>query len=268
MKLNGLKNFTTIIVIAILLISVVGLIQFLSMGKEEDMDKMDKNDIPDIDKSIPDNVQTATFSLGCFWGPDAKFGVLDGVVRTRVGYAGGEKDNPTYHSLGNHTETIQIDYDPDNITYKDLLNIFWKNHKPTVRRSTQYMSRIFYHNDHQERTTKESKDELEEELGKEIKTVISKFERFYHAEDYHQKYYLKHHQRFLTVYKTIYPDHEDFLNSTAVSRANGYAVGEGYLESPDDLEGMGLNEEGREALFKDWKDAQNYYGESCSTPYI
>ncbi|MFW6083366.1 MAG: peptide-methionine (S)-S-oxide reductase MsrA [Thermoplasmatota archaeon] len=268
MKLNGVKNFPTIIVMIIIIISVVGLIQFRSMEKEEDMDKMNKNDIPEMDKNIPDNVQTATFSLGCFWGPDAKFGVLYGVVRTRVGYAGDDKDNPTYHSLGKHTENIQIDYDPDRITYKDLLNIFWKNHEPTVRRSTQYMSRIFYHNDYQERTAKESKDELEKELGKEIKTVISKFEGFYPAEDYHQKYYLKHHQKFLEVYKSIYPDHEDFLNSTAVSRVNGYAVGEGYLESPDDLKNMGLSEEGQEALFKDWKDAQNYYGESCSTPYI
>lgn len=256
--------------ISILFVFMLGssLLILRNSKKEEDIDNKITSDIPDIDKNTPDNVQTATFSLGCFWGPDAKFGALDGVVRTRVGYAGGDKDNPTYHSLGKHTETIQIDYNQDEITYKDLLNIFWENHEPTVRRSTQYMSRIFYHNDYQKRTAKESKDELGKELGKEIKTVISKFEEFYPAEDYHQKYYLKHHQKFLEVYKSIYPDHEDFLNSTAVSRVNGYAVGDGYLESPDDLKNMGLSEEGQEALYKDWMDAQNYYGESCSTPYI
>ncbi|MFB6190699.1 MAG: peptide-methionine (S)-S-oxide reductase, partial [Candidatus Nanohaloarchaea archaeon] len=73
-------------------------------------------------------LEKAAFGMGCFWGPDALFGSLEGVVRTRVGYAGGEKKDPTYKDLGNHTETVLVEYDPERIGYEDLLDVFWENH--------------------------------------------------------------------------------------------------------------------------------------------
>src|SRR4051812_14157562 len=76
---------------------------------------------------------TATFAMGCFWSPDARFGSTPGVVRTRVGYTGGELPDPTYAKLGDHTETIQLDYDPARISYEELLQIFWTGHNPVKR---------------------------------------------------------------------------------------------------------------------------------------
>lgn len=94
---------------------------------------------------IPSNAtETATLAMGCFWSPDALFGSLEGVVRTRVGYAGGSTENPTYWDLADHTETIQFDYDPAKISYPDLLNIFFHNHKPIAEPwKRQYMSAVF-----------------------------------------------------------------------------------------------------------------------------
>lgn len=85
--------------------------------------------------------ETATFGVGCFWGPDAQFGALDGVVRTRVGYAGGTKIDPTYHSLGDHTEVFQLDFDPDVVSYTDLLDHVFRSHDPRSQtRKTQYQN--------------------------------------------------------------------------------------------------------------------------------
>ena len=263
-----MKTYLKITSIVFVVMLTVGLFLFRSQKRKEEINNMIIGDVPEIDKSSPDEIETATFSMGCFWGPDGKFGALEGVVRTRVGYAGGDKENPTYHNLGKHTETIQIDYDPDKITYSQLLDVFWNSHKPTIKMNTQYMSRIFYHDERQERIAKGSRDQLEKKMNDEIKTVISQFKKFYPAEDYHQKYYLKQHKDFFEIYKKIYPNGGDFMRSTAVSRANGYVVGDGYLESPEDLIGMGLTEEGRQKLFDDWMDAQNYHGKSCSTPYL
>jgi peptide-methionine (S)-S-oxide reductase len=84
----------------------------------------------DADALAPGRTATATFGMGCFWGPDARFGAVDGVVRTRVGYAGGTDPDPSYYSLGDHTEVVQVEYDPDALAYEDLLEVFWANHDP------------------------------------------------------------------------------------------------------------------------------------------
>ena len=89
--------------------------------------------IPPIDAAAPAKTETATYAMGCFWGPDSLFGSLDGVIRTRVGYAGGTTESPTYHNIGDHTETIQIDYNPAKISYEQLLEIYWDNHNPAVQ---------------------------------------------------------------------------------------------------------------------------------------
>jgi hypothetical protein len=89
------------------------------------------------------NVQTATLGMGWFWGPDARFGHLSGVIRTRVGFSGGTTPSPTYRNIGNHTETLEIDFDPTIISYEEILDIFWKNHNPlrvNDYKGRQYMS--------------------------------------------------------------------------------------------------------------------------------
>jgi len=89
-----------------------------------------QTEIPYDQKMNELDSETATFALGCFWGPDASFGALEGVVRTRVGYAGGTTEGPTYKMIGDHTETIEIDYDPAVISYRELLEIFFDSHNP------------------------------------------------------------------------------------------------------------------------------------------
>jgi peptide-methionine (S)-S-oxide reductase len=182
--------------------------------------------IPLIDASTPARTETATFALGCFWAPDSIFGSSDGVVRTRVGYAGGTTESPTYHNLGDHTETIQIDYDPTLISYEQLLEIYWDSHNPTGQPwSRQYMSIIFYHNSEQRELAVESKQRAEASSGRQFYTEIIPFSEFHLAEDYHQKYYLQQVPELMKESAAIYPNFPDFIESTAVARINGYVGG-------------------------------------------
>ena len=182
--------------------------------------------IPPIDTSAPAQTETATFALGCFWAPDSIFGSLDGVVRTRVGYAGGTTENPTYHNLGDHTETIQIDYDPTRISYEELLEVYWDSHNPAAQPwSRQYMSIIFYHDGDQQEVAMERKQREETSLGREVYTEIIPFSEFYPAEDYHQKYFLQQESELMEELAAIYPSFADFVDSTAVARINGYVGG-------------------------------------------
>ena len=143
----------------------------MTLTKESSDEKRVK--IPPIDSSVPSKTETATFSMGCFWGPDALFGSTPGVVRTRVGYAGGQTANPTYYNMGDHIETIQIDYDPEVIEYEKLLNIFWKSHNPhTPGWLRQYMSAIFHHNDQQEQFAIETLRNRSRDTQKTIHTEI------------------------------------------------------------------------------------------------
>jgi peptide-methionine (S)-S-oxide reductase len=175
---------------------------------------------------------------------------LPGVIRTRVGYAGGDKDNPTYHSLGNHAETIEIEYDPEQITYEELLDVFWQSHEPATRPySSQYASIIFYHDEEQKRLAEETMAREAGRRGRTIYTEIVPYERFWPAEEYHQKYYLRGVDDLLAEYLAIYPDAADFVNSTAVARVNGYVGGHGDLARLEaELDDLGLSEAGRERL--------------------
>jgi peptide-methionine (S)-S-oxide reductase len=172
------------------------------------------------------------------------------VVRTRVGYAGGDKEDPTYYSLGNHSETIQIDYDPSQISYAELLDLFWASHSPTSRPfSKQYASIIFYHDEQQKRLAEESLDRETIRRGVPIYTEIRPLTRFYLAEDYHQKYRLRQDRVLLAEFQRIYPDPADLVASTAAARVNGYLGGNG---SPDQLQAeiddLGLSETAKERL--------------------
>jgi len=172
------------------------------------------------------------------------------VVRTRVGYTGGTTRNPTYSHLGDHTETVQIDYDPTRITYKDLLDIFWKNHDPTARSWTcQYMPVIFYHSNAQKKLAEQSKQRLESEGKRRVYTEILPAKEFYLAEDYHQKYYLRQIPELMNDFKSIYPDEKDFIASTAVARANGYVGGYGKIADLQlEIKKLGLSPEGEKKL--------------------
>ena len=172
-------------------------------------------------------------------------------MRTRVGYAGGTKPSPTYRSLGDHTETIQIDYDPAQITYEDLLELFWKSHKPTTKSwSRQYMTAVFYHNEDQKDLASASKDRQEKAIGQKIHTKVLPFTGFTLAENYHQKYRLQREKDLMQEYARIYPSFEDIINSTSAARVNGYLGGYGTAARlKGNLKNFGLSPEaGRRLL--------------------
>jgi peptide-methionine (S)-S-oxide reductase len=156
------------------------------------------------------------------------------VVRTRVGYAGGTTKNPTYRNIGDHTETMQVDYDPRQTSYEKLLESFWNTHNPcSTPYSRQYMSAIFYHNEAQKKLALQTRDAEQARRKSKIHTVIAPLTEFTWAEDYHQKYYLRQHGTIAREFLAIYPDLKDFVNSTAVMKVNAYVDGYG---SPATLE--------------------------------
>lgn len=211
--------------------------------------------LPQIDQNRPSQVETATFALGWFWGPDAQFGSLPGVIRTRVGYTGGTKLNPTYYSLGNHTESLQIDYDPSIISFEEILSKFWQSHEPTARAwSSQYKAALFFHNQEQQDAAVESKTHLAENkkgrfLSRNIHTEILPAQEFYLAEDYHQKYMLRRAQTIWDELMQIYPEMMDWVNSTAAARLNGYVGRYGTSQQiEDEIESLGLSNEAQSQL--------------------
>lgn len=152
------------------------------------------------------------------------------MIRTRVGYAGGTRENPTYHHLGDHAETIEVDYDPAVIRYEDLLDIFWRSHSPDSRPwSRQYMSAIFYHDEEQKRLAAATRDREAARRGSRIYTEILPFERFYRAEDYHQKYYLRAKSELAKTLRGLFPDEKAFSDSFVAARLNAYFGGDAPL---------------------------------------
>ena len=172
------------------------------------------------------------------------------MIRTRVGYAGGQVDAPNYTNIGDHTETVQLDYDPGRITYARLLDIFWESHRPTGRSwSRQYMNAVFYHNEEQRRLAKASKTVVEEKIGRIFKTKVVALRSFTMAEDYHQKYILKRHYELKNEMLRIYPRPRDFVDSTAVARLNGYAGGHGTKDRLSrEIKSLGLSSDGEKVL--------------------
>jgi methionine-S-sulfoxide reductase len=167
-----------------------------------------------------------------------------------VGYAGGAKENPTYHNLGDHTETLQVDYDPSKISYAQLLELFWEEHDPTSRSwSPQYKAVVFAHDEEQQRLAEESRARIAKKLGKTVHTEVLPYGRFYAAEDYHQKYYLRGHRQILRQFQQYYPQAADLMNSTAAARVNGYIGGHGTAAAyKADIDRLGLSAAAREEL--------------------
>jgi len=155
-----------------------------------------------------EGIEKATFAGGCFWCMEPPFDQKKGVLKTISGYAGGSELNPNYEQVSSgstgHLEVIRVEYDPNQVSYEELLDIYWKNVDPTddggqfVDRGPQYATAIFYHDDNQKSLAEKSKKALSESgrFQKPIITPIRKLESFYPAEDYHQDYYQKNPIRY------------------------------------------------------------------------
>lgn len=148
-------------------------------------------------------LQKATFGAGCFWGVEAAFRELKGVVSTTVGYMGGDLDNPSYQEVctGNtgHTEVVEVSFNPDEVSYHDLLYLFWTIHDPTTLNrqgpdvGVQYRSVIFYHDQEQKELAEKLRDKLKESniYPRDVVTAIEPAQTFWKAEEYHQQYFEK-----------------------------------------------------------------------------
>ena len=140
----------------------------------------------------------ATFGAGCFWGVEAAFRQVEGVTATRVGYAGGTLENPTYEDVCSHTtghaEVVEVTYDPEQVSYDDLLHVFWRKHDPTQLNrqgwdiGDNYRSVIFFHDDEQRDAALRSKEAEQANWRRPIVTQIEPAQPFWEAEDYHQQY--------------------------------------------------------------------------------
>lgn len=164
---------------------------------------------------------------------------MHGVLRTKVGYSGGSQDNPDYHDLKDHSETTMVQFDPEVITYKDLLKAFWANHEYATPIEKQYKSAIFYNDDSQKAQAEASVKEVEAGTlgnpayqGKQLLTVIEKATPFYVAETYHQKYFLQCNlQLFKELQRQgVYQSIEDVIADRMSASLNGYLACHGDVE--------------------------------------
>ena len=171
-------------------------------------------------------------------------------MRTRVGYAGGTRPNPTYHGMGDHTETFQVDYDPKVIRYEQLLEVFWSAHDPTGPAwSRQYRAVILAHGPEQQKLAEATRDARQKTLPRPITTAIEPFKGFTRAEDYHQKFRLRNAPQLVAPLLGAYPKGDAFTDSTAAMRINAYLAGHGDPERfAKELPLLGLGEDGQALL--------------------
>ncbi|MGC1321366.1 MAG: peptide-methionine (S)-S-oxide reductase MsrA [Candidatus Udaeobacter sp.] len=156
-------------------------------------------------------MEKATFGAGCFWGVEEAFRNVKGVLSTSVGYAGGTQKNPTYQDVctdkTGHAEVVEVEFDPSQVNYDELLDVFWSNHNPTTLNrqgpdvGTQYRSVIFYHTPEQQASANASKERLEKSgrFNRPIVTQVEPAPTFWHAEEYHQHYLQKRGQAHCAV---------------------------------------------------------------------
>ncbi len=165
-----------------------------------------------------------------------------------MGYTGGSQPDPTYEQLGDHTEALQIDFDPRRISYTELLKLFWEDHDPSERPySRQYMSAVFYANKTQWAQALETGQQRMAGKTVTLRTPLIPLATFYRAEDYHQKYYLRRYANLMHEFEAYSP--QAFTDSTVAARLNGYVGGYRTVEQLDaELPGLGLSEPGRKHL--------------------
>jgi peptide-methionine (S)-S-oxide reductase len=176
-------------------------------GRDERISVPDKHFVNGnpLEGPFPAHLDQAVFGLGCFWGAERLFWVIDGVYSTAVGYAGGITANPTYEEvcsgMTGHNEVVRVVFDPEQVSFDDLLRVFWESHDPTQGmrqgndRGTQYRSAVYTINDEQQSAARRSLKAYEAELGSagygEVTTEILPLDTWYYAEDYHQQYLAK-----------------------------------------------------------------------------
>lgn len=201
---------TTILLRAVPVLVGVGLLALGLASCREEIQAMDpnapatNNEAPEIRSALAEETyDRATFAAGCFWGVESAFREVPGVVSTQVGYTGGHKDNPTYREVCSgrtgHAEAVEVVYDPQQVGYEKLLDVFWSIHDPTTLNrqgpdvGSQYRSAIFTHSDKQRELAEASRDARQAggEVRGEIVTQIEPAETFWRAEEYHQQYFAK-----------------------------------------------------------------------------
>jgi peptide-methionine (S)-S-oxide reductase len=147
----------------------------------------------------PEGAERATFAAGCFWGVEAAFRDVDGVLETAVGYTGGDRVDPSYEQVcrgdSGHAEAVEVWFDPGQVSYEQLIETFWRMHNPTTANrqgwdvGSQYRSAIYFHDPHQRELAIGSRENAQSSLRKPITTEITPVSEFYRAEDYHQRYF-------------------------------------------------------------------------------
>jgi methionine-S-sulfoxide reductase len=192
------------------------------------------------------------------------------VVRTRVGYAGGTRERPTYRDLDDHAEALQLDYDPARITFRDLLDVFWAEHDPTAPPySRQYAAILFVHDAEQEREARASLQALAATLEQPIRTEIRSLSsaspsKFWRAEDYHQKYALRSRRELADALRKQHASEQAFVDDPLVTKVNGWLAGFGELS---DLERSLPDLKLSEKLVKELREsAQAAHGRAAACP--
>ena len=172
--------------------------------------------------------------------------------RTRVGYAGGETNNPTYRAIADHTEALQIDYDPQALSFGALLDVYWSEHLPCRPSwSRQYAAILFHHDAEQKQAVLRALDAQREKRGELYVDVlpIDEQRRFWVAEDYHQKYYLRQTYELNRGFVQVYPEPAAYRDSPAAARLNGYLGGYGNsAQLSEEIELLGLSPKGKDFL--------------------
>ncbi|XP_062699414.1 peptide methionine sulfoxide reductase-like isoform X1 [Aedes albopictus] len=229
--INSIDNFSSILIHNIHKLSPCNIIKMLYLKTKP---------LHHVDTPF----ETATFGMGCYWGCDSLFGATKGVLRTRVGYAAGTTENPRSKHVGDHVEVIEIHFDPKEISYKQLLEMFWNNHeyRASARLKREYMSMIMYHSEEHRQQAEASKVEQQAKEGDEVVvTEIVPESHLYPAANHNQKYRLQGHE---DLAKGLDLTPELLQTSHVAARLNGYLVGVGGLDQFEAEVGkLGLTEE-------------------------
>ncbi|WP_417899744.1 peptide-methionine (S)-S-oxide reductase MsrA [Bacillus sp. CSS-39] len=173
------------------------------------------------------------------------------MIRTRVGYAGGTTPDPTYRQMADHTECLEIDFDPEVIGFEDIVQHFWSSHNPNRGnyKGRQYLSILLFHDAEQKEMIERVKDSLEKSMEDKIETEIASYRGFTLAEERHQKYYLKRYPKAMDRLMSYYGTHEQLVNATLVARLNSFVKGYGTLaDLKEEMAGWNLSGEARGEL--------------------
>jgi len=191
------------------------------------------------------------------------------VVRTSVGYSGGTTTSPTYKNIGDHSEVIRVEFDPNIVSYKQLLDIFWESHDPTYSAySRQYRNAIFPLTASQLHMAESSLRKQKSANRKKVFTTVEMAGKFYAAEDYHQKYLLRKADMILQEFQAIYPDAKELTASTAAARINGYLGCNGEVDVlGKELPQLGISLRVQEVLVEHvTTSCDNFSGLTCPSP--